>query len=503
MSTTIGDSIMGATVKDGNATQSGRARKQTVKPRTEVLRTAVEAVTSVVAAVAKVPKMQVFRTPARVIAEEKAQKQAEREEVQAAMQGDDGIVEAIRQNILALREYYSYSREDRETSVVKGAIASIKKTLADIGNYPDGTDGSNRDFRTPARLAQMSALVRVWPEGFTHTDRSIGRVCRELLDLGFISQVDRPKGTRIAGRNYVLAKEYGEQPEAVSAFRELSKMWTNYLSRQRQEFEASMEQAMKVVGSHPRVNQDMAREGKEGRGIWDVADLSLEDRATGRPKLLAGGKAVFEAKDGGISILMGLGPLRIVAEGVAGVSIPYTQMGTNKLELGYFEEDRELFDKKRRLHSLVNRALQAWREGTSLREKRAIDNSAKRSLADQTAENYRNLATLSVEDFNGSNKPGTLACTSWHGRFNIGRPPKMRTVYDPHFILERREDGEVRVSQYSPDHEFFFRRYTNFQPLDKCGQLKALVNEALGIKKQRHEAAEVVDQQTETVGATE
>jgi len=426
----------------------------------------------------KPPTMRVFRTLKSQI-EEARENLRQLQETMTGTATEAGLAQAIRDNILMLREYLALPREEREA--VKDHIAGIMATLAEIANYPI----KPVDYRMPSRLVYLDALIREWPKGHIHTVYSLRKLCKEeLVRLNFFRYVNSEEekngvGIRIAENVYALADEYGQKTEARESFKEFCSIWQECVRRQRTEFNAEMEEALKLVGNN-HVNQDQAKTGKEGRGIWNVKDHSFFDRMTGQTKMFRGGKAVFEIKDGQVGILMGLGVLKTVAKTVSDVTIPVTQIGTERLELSYREENQDLFRKQKLLHSLTRRALKAWKDGAPLREQMAEEFQKAKTAAEKYAEELQKEATLTPEAFQEEGSEGTLACTSWRGKFVIGRE-KRRTIVSPHFLLEKRLSGEVRVVRYALENEWFFWRYTNYRPLAECGQLKVLIA-AAGVK---------------------
>lgn len=470
---TIGETVVPATrnvggheFREGNVTQSGRNKSgggnasNPAKPR-------------------EVTAPATFRpTMKRIVStltsnEERAKTLAE---VEAVMKGPEGVGPMIRFNVAELRKLEALT--GAEYDLVRPTIQAIRKELETVGNYPT----EPIDYRTPARLELFTVMVKDWPEGHVHSFHSAKNLRDELSKAGFIevSKDAKARGVKIQGTIWVLAKEYADRPEAREAFKAFDAIWTGVYAQNQKDFEADMAKAGELLVNHNKINQDDAKAGKEGRGIWNVSDSEIKDHSTGRVRSLRGGKAVFSVSNGEITVLMGIGSLHQVVAGVAGVTIPVSQIGTSELRLDSFEKDKEVWKQKRTVHSLVGRAFQAWQDTRETRERRSEENQKSRQAADQYAVELRDRATLTIETFDEKGTAGTLALTAWTAPFVVGRDPaKMYRIYSPHALLEKRADGQVRVAAFQAgqqNHERFFRRYADFQPLEQCGQLKVLVD---------------------------
>lgn len=357
------------------------------------------------------------------------------------------VVAAMFDHVAQIRAIDGLTDEDERVTEV-GTRKNSSDAIASMLSYEP-------PYRESAVLAYSDALVKTCPE----FRGSVEATLKSLLEVGFLTEVGEGKGVRIYGKDYKLAKNFERNPEAKAVGGALSKLVGRTVMAGKARFEEDYA-AIKAAAGQNQLTPANLKAGKEGRMLLETPDHQHRDR------FYKGGILLLESSNGGqIRALDGVGGCQHVARLVAeaGAWIWNTQLGSERLVVNE-RLPEEVFRNVLILHGLIFR-------GIAAAEKAEAADKRKAEFKEQTAAErlaLKALATLTPVEFFLFSRVGTTVLDP------LGRAPfEIRSqksgtdptlVWDVIALVERDEQGRIRVAECPERLSGFFAKHREFVP---------------------------------------
>jgi hypothetical protein len=387
------------------------------------------------------PKFTFGRPPAvpmvAKVAITDTEKAAAKAEIDAFTKGVD---EAMK---LAVNQLWQIREAGEARVAYADAEQQIEASIAEMLSYND-------PWRMPARLAFAEAIVGGCPE----RRDAITFVLDRLVADGFLKEVGRDDaGKYIYGKFYKLANDVRRESRAQASASALEKLVSQAVEAGRTAFEAEEAELVEKAGGANQLTPEEVGAGKAGRAVLYVPDKHVGDR------FFKGGVLLVEVADEKVRILEGIGGMRRFASEIAaaGLFLPCGQLVNEKLNFGGKTLPIEVFNRLVGIHDNVRR-------GMAETAKRLAGEARKTEWRSQTDGERAELASeadLTSDEFFAEGKTGTVFV-------DFGRKPfeskkrgedsefRIEKIWDVIALVERREDGQIRVARCPDRLKTFF-----------------------------------------------
>lgn len=348
--------------------------------------------------------------------------------------------------VLCLRNLDELPDEDRKfcSETEQQVVGAINRVLSD----------EDLDYRTSARLAWADALVRTCPARRGPVTETLERFVKDGF-LVVVENGEQKQGVvvRIYSKNYTLGVELRKNPQAQAVLEALNQLAARTAERGKKVFQDRVAELEAQVGEKVLTPAEV-RAGEDGRAILPVTDKVRESDG----RFFRGGPILVEVHEGKVRVLDGAGAVQFFARqlGESGAFLGIGQLANERIDLGTARVPPEVFNRLVAIHDMVRRGL-ANAEQAEAWEAHKAEYWAK---MDAEREELRSKATLSPEEFfegkigiafvDFGTKPYIVRKKGDDGQI---REEKVRGVF---CLVERRDDGQIRVSECPDRLKTFF-----------------------------------------------
>lgn len=340
-----------------------------------------------------------------------------------------------------------FSGTTEEVAIAKADIDTITEAIAAELNqeHPLG--------KQSAVLAYADAMVKTCPEFRGQVEQTL----KDLIGIGFLTEVGNGKGRHIYGRDYDLAKEFAKNSEARSVFEAMSPLVGRTIAAGKARFNEDLTALKTAVGDNPLTVEELENGSRDGRTLLLVPDYTYRER------FHKGGFLLVESTGGQIRTLDGAGGCQNIARLLARTEtfVWHSQLGSEHPELNT-RLPEEAYRNFRIAHGLLRRGVVAAKQEAARYEEKA----GYHRQTDAERETLRAKATLSPVEFFLFERQGTAVLDPL-GREpfeikNRDRNKRPILVWDVIALVERNEHGRVRVADCPERLTEFFAKTRQF-----------------------------------------